>query len=71
MRWWWTPSSPSKLSDKEIVARVDSMVATGRIKPELAQHFERALRAAADGAATDMVDILRRVPPAKFPRPRG
>jgi hypothetical protein len=70
MRWWWSPSPPRR-SDDEIVARVNAMVASGKIQPGMAQMFERALRDVADGKAVDMVDLMRSVLPPKFPKPRS
>ena len=71
MKWWWTPSSTPRRSDDAIAKRVNDMVTTGAIKPELAQMYERALRAVADGEAVDMVDLLRAATrPARFSKPR-
>ena len=70
MRWWWAPTSPPKHSDDEITRRVDEMVATGKIRPELAQQYERVLRQTADGEAVEMNSLLRSVPKPRFPKPR-
>ena len=66
MRWWWSPS-PS--SDDEIVQCVHDMVAAAKIRPELAQMYERVLRDVADGEAVNMNDLSRSIPRPKFPKP--
>ena len=63
---WWRPSAPLR-SDDEIAARVAAMVAAGEIKPELAQMYEKALRAEADGKGHIMRDPRIRPKPPRRP----